>query len=75
LFTFAKPYSWNTLLALLRKTYPEKSFIEDIEGLGEDKSIVANERAEELLKRISGHGWIGLEDSVRPLTDVLAKNV
>jgi nucleoside-diphosphate-sugar epimerase len=74
LFTFAKPYSWNTLLALLRKIYPEKRFIEDIEGLGEDKSIVANERAEELLKRISGHGWIGLEDSVRPLTDVLAKN-
>lgn len=74
LFTFANPYSWNTLLALLRKMYPDKSFIEDIEGLGEDKSIVANERAEELLKRISGHGWIGLEESLRPLTDVLANN-
>jgi nucleoside-diphosphate-sugar epimerase len=73
LFTFAKPYNWNTLLALLRRMYPEKSFVDDFEGLGEDKSIVANERAEALLKSISGHGWTSLEDSVRPLTDVLAK--
>jgi nucleoside-diphosphate-sugar epimerase len=71
LFTFAKPYSWNTLLALFRKNYPQRKFIDDIEGLGEDKSIVANERAEDLLKRIRGHGWTSLEESVKGLTEHL----
>jgi nucleoside-diphosphate-sugar epimerase len=73
LFTFAHPYSWNDLLILFRKLYPEQKFIDDIEGLGEDKSIVANERAEELLRRLkNGRGWTGLEESIRPLTDKLA---
>jgi nucleoside-diphosphate-sugar epimerase len=73
LFTFAYPYSWNDLLAVFRKLYPGKKFIDDIEGIGEDKSIVANERAEELLKRLKGgEGWSGLEESVRFLTDKLA---
>ncbi|USP82843.1 hypothetical protein yc1106_10117 [Curvularia clavata] len=74
LFTFAKPYSWNTLLALFRKMYPHRAFIDDIEDIGEDRSIVSNERAEELLKRISGHGWTGLEESVKRLTDYLDAN-
>lgn len=73
LFTFAHPYSWNDLLAIFRKRYPDRKFIADIEGIGEDKSIVANERAEELLKRLKGKGWESLEDSVKLLTDILAK--
>lgn len=73
LFTFAYPYSWNDLLAVFRRMYPNKKFIDDIEGLGEDKSIVANERAEELLKRMNGgKGWASLEESVKPLTEILA---
>ena len=40
------------MLALLRRLHPEQSFTDDIEGLREDKSIVANRRAEELLKRL-----------------------
>jgi len=73
LFSFARPYSWNTLLALFRKLYPNKKFIDDIDGVGEDKSIVANERAEEILKRLNGgKGWTSLEESVRPVTDKLA---
>jgi hypothetical protein len=51
--------------------YPHRAFIDDIEGLGEDKSIVANERAEELLKRINGHGWTGLEENIKSLTEHL----
>ncbi|ORY04579.1 aldehyde reductase II [Clohesyomyces aquaticus] len=72
LFTFASPYSWNDLLAIFRRLYPGKKFIDDIEGLGEDKSIVADERAEYLLKRLKGSGWTSLEESVRSLTDKLA---
>lgn len=74
LFAFAKPYNWNSFLAAFRKMYPERNFVPDFEGLGEDKSIVANERAEELLKRLKGgKGWESLEESLRPLTEVLAK--
>ncbi|KAF2106401.1 hypothetical protein BDV96DRAFT_625910 [Lophiotrema nucula] len=73
LFTFAYPYSWNTLLGIFRKLYPRRKFIDDIPNIGEDNSIVANERAEGLLKRLKGgKGWESLEDSVRFLTDKLA---
>lgn len=72
LFTFAYPYSWNDLLAIFRKKYPGKKFIDDIPDLGEDKSNVANKRAEELLERLKGRGWESLEDSVKFLTDKLA---
>ncbi|KAF2466620.1 aldehyde reductase II [Lindgomyces ingoldianus] len=61
LFTFAEPYSWNDLLAIFRRLYPEREFMDDIEGLGVDKSVVANERAQELLKRLKGSGWDSLE--------------
>lgn len=71
LFTFAHPYSWNTLLEIFRRRYPQRKFIDDIENIGEDKSIVANNRAEELLKRLTGHGWTGLEDSIKGVTDYL----
>ncbi|KAF2732795.1 NAD(P)-binding protein [Polyplosphaeria fusca] len=73
LFAFAAPYSWNDLLGVFRRRYPGKTFIEDIPGLGEDKSVVANERAEELCKRLKGRGWEGLEESVAFLTDKLAE--
>jgi len=33
LFTFARTYSWNDLLALLMRLYPEQVFTDDIEGL------------------------------------------
>lgn len=74
LFTFARPYGWNDLLGIFKKRYPDRKFIADIEGLGEDKSIVANGRAEELLKRVKGKGWEGLEESVAVLTDKLARD-
>lgn len=72
LFTFAHPYNWNDILAIFRKRYPDKEFMQDFPDLGEDKSVVANERAEGLLKRMKGSGWESLEDSVKFLTDELA---
>ncbi|KAH8900818.1 NAD(P)-binding protein [Thozetella sp. PMI_491] len=65
LFTFAYPYNWNDILTVLRKLYPDRQFIEDIPDLGRDLSKVTNERAEELLKRISGHGWMNLEETIK----------
>ncbi|KAF2838214.1 NAD(P)-binding protein [Patellaria atrata CBS 101060] len=65
LFAFAEPYNWNEILAIFRKLYPEKKFIDDFPELGHDISKVANERAEELLKSIAGRGFIPLEESVK----------
>jgi hypothetical protein len=65
LFTFAKPYNWNDILAIYRKHYPEHKFIDDLPDLGRDLSKVANGRAEELLKRFDLPGWTSLEQSVK----------
>jgi nucleoside-diphosphate-sugar epimerase len=65
LFTFAHPYNWNDILAILRKLHPDRHFVDNIPGLGRDLSKVTNESAEELLKRFSGHGWTGLEETLK----------
>ncbi|KNG84875.1 aldehyde reductase II [Aspergillus nomiae NRRL 13137] len=69
LFAFAHPYTWNDILAVLRRLYPQRKFVKDIPNIGEDMSKVANQRAEELLKRISGlPGWTSLEQSIQNAT-------
>jgi len=65
LFAFEKPFNWNSVLAIMRKLAPKREFVSDLEGLGQDMSTVSNERAEELLKRLTGHGWSNLETSVK----------
>ncbi|KAI1413248.1 NAD(P)-binding protein [Hypoxylon sp. FL1857] len=65
LFAFASPFNLNDALRILKKTYPQRKFSEEIPGLGQYESKVTNERAEELLKRLTGHGWTSLEDSVK----------
>ena len=71
LFSFAYPYTWNDILAIFRKLYPQKKFIDDIPDLGQDLSEVANDRAEELVKRMGRPGWASLEESVRAVTDTI----
>lgn len=69
LFAFAEPWSFNKMMGIWRKMYPEKKFPEDIEGLGEDKMKVPNQRAEELLKRVKGEGWNSLEKGLRDMSE------
>ena len=64
LFDFAHPFNWNDILAIFRKLYPKQKFMDDIPNLGRDLSKVANERAEELVKRFRRPGWTSLEESV-----------
>lgn len=71
LFSFAHPYSWNDILAIFRKLYPERKFIDDIPNIGKDMSKVANEPAEALIKRLGQPGWATLEASVKAITDTL----
>ena len=71
LFSFAYPYTWNDILAIFRKLYPQKEFMVDIPDLGRDMSKVANGRAEELVKRLGRPGWASLEESVKAVADTI----
>ena len=74
LFTFAYPYNWNDIFAVFRKLFPDEAGKwEDIPDLPRDLSTVTNERAEELLKRISGHGWTSLEETIKQSIATYAK--
>lgn len=64
IFAFAAPYNINDLLAIFRKLEPGKQFSEDVQS-GRDLSEVPNQQAEELLKKHYGHGFTGLEETIR----------
>ncbi|USP73898.1 uncharacterized protein yc1106_01172 [Curvularia clavata] len=70
LFAFAEPWSYNKVMGIWRKMYPERKFPEDIEGLGEDRMRVPNQRAEELLRRVKGDGWESLKMSLKEMSEL-----
>ena len=51
---------------MLRKFYPGKTFLPDVEGLGRDVTRVDNKRGQELLG-----GWIRFEESIKANTENL----
>ncbi|KFY11158.1 hypothetical protein V492_04624 [Pseudogymnoascus sp. VKM F-4246] len=65
IFGFAGPYTWNGILAILRDSYPGKTFPEDLPVSKVSNMSVPNERGEELLKEVFGKGWVSLEDTVK----------
>lgn len=65
LFACAAPFNWNDILKILRELRPEARIRDDFDGLGRDMSILPNGEAEELLWKRYGHGWKGLEETVR----------
>lgn len=68
LLDFAYPFNWNDILAEFRKLFPDRQFMDDMPGLGKDLSKVANQRAEEIVKRFGRPGWTNLEDTIRDAT-------
>ncbi|KAH7400849.1 hypothetical protein DE146DRAFT_693473 [Phaeosphaeria sp. MPI-PUGE-AT-0046c] len=64
LFVYAERFNFNDLLAIYRKNYPDKTFKDDIPGLGRDMVVPPTARAEEVLKWIKGSGWDSLEESI-----------
>jgi nucleoside-diphosphate-sugar epimerase len=66
IYTAAEPFNANDVLHILRKLYPGKTFLPDVEGLGRDITRVDNKRGQELLG-----GWIKLEDSIKANTENL----
>ena len=68
IFAFAETFNWNQILGILRKLYPDKSFMADQDDNSTDLSKVPNADAEALLKKHYGHGFVTLEESVRANT-------
>ncbi|KAF1841928.1 NAD(P)-binding protein [Cucurbitaria berberidis CBS 394.84] len=68
LYGFAEPWNFNQLLAVFRKLYPQKTFPEDVDGLGTDRMSVPNQRAEEVLGWVKGAAWDGLEESLTQMS-------
>jgi nucleoside-diphosphate-sugar epimerase len=71
LFAFSEPYNWNTVLAILRKLYPQRTFPDDLPGLGKDLSHPPKDRAESLLKTLGAPGWKSLEQSLKEAFDTI----
>ncbi|OLN96239.1 Aldehyde reductase 2-like protein 2 [Colletotrichum chlorophyti] len=64
IFGFAGPFTWDQVLAILRKHYPGKEFADDFSNPTYPAVIKPRERAEELLKRFGKPGWTSLEETV-----------
>ncbi|GAB7355462.1 hypothetical protein MBLNU459_g5964t1 [Dothideomycetes sp. NU459] len=66
LFAFSGPYNWNIVLRIMRKLQPDRELPEDIKDNSQDKSnVVPRARAEAILKKNFGAGFIGLEQSIK----------
>lgn len=66
IFAYAKPYTWNEVLAIIREVYPTKKFAEDIKGVEKSKLKVSTKRAEQLLRDVFGRdGWTSLDETIR----------
>jgi hypothetical protein len=65
IFAYTQPYTWNQILGMFRKLYPGRQFVDDIADQGEDMSTVANEQAEETLRRYGKDGFTPLAQSIQ----------
>ncbi|RMZ77605.1 hypothetical protein DV737_g4272, partial [Chaetothyriales sp. CBS 132003] len=66
--TWSTPFNWNDVLAILRKLYPEKKFISNLEGQGEFLGTVDDSLEKNLLEKWENQkDWISLEDGVRDM--------
>lgn len=65
IYAAAAPFSWNQVLAILRKLYPSKNIPDDIEGSKLSIMVYPSKRGEQLLQDIFGlEGWVSLERTV-----------
>ncbi|KAF5619455.1 NADPH-dependent aldehyde reductase [Fusarium sp. NRRL 52700] len=68
----ASSFTWNDCLDILRRAYPNRSFIDDFIP-GDPKLIynIENDIALDLLQKWAGRGWISLETSVKEVPGTL----
>ncbi|KAI9163923.1 Aldehyde reductase 2 [Paramyrothecium foliicola] len=63
-FGFAGHYTWNGILAILRRNFPDKTFPEDFESNGLPYEVRPRARAVQLLQELGRPGFISLEETV-----------
>lgn len=64
-FASAARYTWNEVLAILRRRYPSKTFADDLEGVELSNLVFPGGRGLQLLRDVFGReGWTGLEETI-----------
>ncbi|KAI0110933.1 aldehyde reductase [Nemania sp. FL0031] len=71
IFAFAEPENGNTILAILRRLYPDRTFPVDFQAEQDLSDIVPRTRAEEILRDMGKDGWTSLEESLKRNTEDL----
>lgn len=71
IFAFAQRYNWDSILAILRKLEPAKTFPSNFSGGEDADEIKPRTRAEHLLRHLGRPGWTSLEESVRDMVHEL----
>lgn len=64
IFGFGEYYTWNKILAIMRKAQPTKTFPDDVQTFGPEYTIEPRARAEELLQKLGRPGFRSLEESI-----------
>lgn len=58
-------FNWNDALAIMRRLYPEREFIDDLPGMGQLQLTTDFGQAFALLEKWGGQkGWKSLEETV-----------
>jgi nucleoside-diphosphate-sugar epimerase len=65
LYAWAHNYTWNDVVEVMRKLYPEKKFMDDFKDMKGSSARVDNEVSEALLKKWGQHGWTSLETCIK----------
>jgi hypothetical protein len=66
------PFNWNDILAMWRKKYPEKKFVDDLPTMGKINAKIDDALPKQLLKKWGNQdGWISLEDGFQETVDSL----
>lgn len=66
IYAWAKPFNWNDVLAILRKLFPNKTFVDDLPDMGQLVGKVDDELGLKLIKRWGKQDrWTPLEQSVK----------
>ncbi|TEA10824.1 Aldehyde reductase 2 [Colletotrichum sidae] len=64
IFGFGEAFNYDKVLDILRRQNPGRTFHDNYEGSEYLFDVEPRGRAEELLKRVGGHGWTSLEESL-----------
>ncbi|EXL68140.1 hypothetical protein FOPG_15792 [Fusarium oxysporum f. sp. conglutinans race 2 54008] len=65
IFGMACRFSWDSILEILRKIEPEKTFPDNFSGGEDPNEIEPRDKAEQLLRELGRPGWTTLEESIR----------